>query len=648
MKCIGFEIQNFMGIGSADLDLSDKGLVAIQGVNLDDSSANSNGAGKSSLADALFWCLFGETARDGLGADEVVNRKVGKDCIVKTTWEDDKETFVITRWRKAKSMGKTSGVSLTWVSGTDFIDLTKGTDKLTQVEIEKALGCTKEVFQAAVYAGQEKLPNLPAMSDGELKQLIEKASGVDVLVAAYKVAREKLKEAENDQDRWRMNHVRLERDVTQSKDRLDNLNEELGTYERKRDGNIASLMNELTQHVKLAKDHQAKRDDIKIATLDAEIAKLDAKIESVKEEQIEEDNLAADEREARTALTTFSAHYNRAKDDALRQKKKLDEIDNQVGTPCAECGKPFEAHDLGKIRKIAEDQLRALVARAKELKTDVEAQEKILSGRSQNLAQHRAARTDISKTVTERSRLAELLAVRKRAEDAMVSETNAAKRVKAQIDKLKAESNPFIALVEGCKKELDDAGVDYRKSEEDGVDVEKRIMVAKDVVKVFGPAGVRAHILDAVTPYLNDRTSDYLSAMSDGNISAIWSTLSLNAKGDLVEKFAIAVQKEEGGGSFASLSGGEKRKVRLSCALALQDLVATRATKSIELWVGDEIDDAMDDAGLERLMSILEQKARERGTVVVISHNAITDFIRDVATVTMENGLSTVAGALAA
>jgi DNA repair exonuclease SbcCD ATPase subunit len=156
------------------------------------------------------------------------------------------------------------------------------------------------------------------------------------------------------------------------------------------------------------------------------------------------------------------------------------------------------------------------------------------------------------------------------------------------------------------------------------------------VVKVFGPAGVRAQILDTVTPFLNARTADYLSVLSDGAMQAIWTTLTKSATGDLKEKFSIEVTHSKGADEFAGLSGGEKRKVRLACALALQDLVASRATQPIDLWIGDEVDDALDPSGLERLMTILERKARERGTVLVISHSDLRDWIDNVTTVTKQ------------
>ncbi|MCY1303060.1 hypothetical protein D9M70_527490 [compost metagenome] len=166
-----------------------------------------------------------------------------------------------------------------------------------------------------------------------------------------------------------------------------------------------------------------------------------------------------------------------------------------------------------------------------------------------------------------------------------------------------------------------------------------------DAVKVFSPAGVRAHILDTVTPYLNERTSEYLGVLTDGDTQATWSTLQSGAKGALKEKFNIAVQSGTGGSSFGLLSGGEKRKVRLACAMALQDMVASRATKPINIFVADEIDHALDEAGLERLMGILNTKAKERGTVLVVSHNSLADWIDQAITVTKTaKGKSVVSG----
>ena len=115
-----------------------------------------------------------------------------------------------------------------------------------------------------------------------------------------------------------------------------------------------------------------------------------------------------------------------------------------------------------------------------------------------------------------------------------------------------------------------------------------------------------------------------------------------NSKGELREKFSIEVTNDKGAKTFRGLSGGEKRKVRLATALALQDLVATRAVKPIDLFIGDEIDDALDPAGLERLTTILEEKAKDRGTVMVISHNDLQDSISNIIQVEKKPGGGTI------
>ena len=179
-------------------------------------------------------------------------------------------------------------------------------------------------------------------------------------------------------------------------------------------------------------------------------------------------------------------------------------------------------------------------------------------------------------------------------------------------------------------------------------ELDKRVALLEDAAAVYGPAGVRAHILDTVTPYLNARTQEYLTVLADGNIKAVWNTLTKSKKGELKEKFSIEVVNEKGAESFEGLSGGEKRKVRLATAMALQDMVASRATKPINIFVADEVDHALDESGLERLMTVLNDKAKERGTVLVISHNSLSDWIDNVITVTKESGYGTVSGATSA
>ena len=82
MKFLKLQVENFMALASAEVELDQRGLVLIQGVNSGDSSAASNGAGKSTLMNSLMWCLYGETAH-GVKGDDVLSTGHEKNCRVR-------------------------------------------------------------------------------------------------------------------------------------------------------------------------------------------------------------------------------------------------------------------------------------------------------------------------------------------------------------------------------------------------------------------------------------------------------------------------------------------------------------------------------------------------------------------------------------
>ncbi|MCV4633244.1 hypothetical protein OFB83_32095, partial [Escherichia coli] len=75
-----------------------------------------------------------------------------------------------------------------------------------QERIGGILGCSMEVFLAAVCLAQERMPDLPALTDRHLKALIEEAAGLGMLETAYARARERRIAAEREVDRLTAAH----------------------------------------------------------------------------------------------------------------------------------------------------------------------------------------------------------------------------------------------------------------------------------------------------------------------------------------------------------------------------------------------------------------------------------------------------------
>ena len=82
----GIEIENFLSVGNTPVCIDFKtGLNIITGINHDKEDSK-NGVGKSTIADALFFCLFGTTIRD-LKKEDIVNNINKKKCKVQLEFE---------------------------------------------------------------------------------------------------------------------------------------------------------------------------------------------------------------------------------------------------------------------------------------------------------------------------------------------------------------------------------------------------------------------------------------------------------------------------------------------------------------------------------------------------------------------------------
>lgn len=641
MRFLSLDLQNFLTIGKAEIDLADRGLILIQGENIDDSSAKSNGSGKSSIVDGLCWVCFGVTAR-GLTGDSIINRTAKKECVGTTFIEDDGSIYRISRHRKHSTNKNALIVDKVDTAGLVITPMTKGTDKETQEVVNTILGCSYEVFTSSIYAGQEKMPDLPAMTDKFLKVLIEEAAGVQILESAHEVAKAKLKTEKLKADELKQSSEILANKISMTKTNLENEERKQKEFdETKRDRVKAKLAGVLVEEeaIKEAKDYQAKFDE---SALLSGKARLESAIANATEI-----NKAAQEKsdawkKAQYEVQLLQRDYDNKANVVRSQVAEIKSITSLVGSGCKECGKEICEHDIEAARKAKRAAAERGSLEAKEIKAKVDAK-KLEAAELEKQAQE-AQTVDVVELSTKLRNIENALTALANVNAKIKSHEANILNIKKAANELYVEQNPFAESVNRYKESLEKYQEEQKLLEAAMLKANESVDLHTAAVGVYGSGGVRAHILDTVTPFLNDRTRDYLGALSDGNIHATWTTLTSNAKGELKEKFSIAVTNDCGSDCFAGLSGGEKRKVRLATALALQDLVASRATKPIQLFIGDEIDDALDDAGIERLMSVLERKARERGTVLVISHNELRDYIDQVIVVQKKGGQSLVSG----
>ena len=137
---VKLKLSNFTSYGEKppELDFTKFKMAAISG---------QNGAGKSSLLDAITWCVWGDS-RAGESSDSLV-RLGANEMLVEFSYELDKNIYTVKRSRSKKSGGHS--VLEFWSSSHN---LTEGTIKTTQQKIIDTLHLTYETFTNSSFIRQ--------------------------------------------------------------------------------------------------------------------------------------------------------------------------------------------------------------------------------------------------------------------------------------------------------------------------------------------------------------------------------------------------------------------------------------------------------------------------------------------------------------
>ena len=581
------EIENFLSFGAKQtLDLRRRGLLLIEGSNCDEPVADSNGSGKSALGEALVWGLFGRTMR-GLRGDDVVHERAEGPCSVRIAGEHD-QPFEVVRSR---------GRGLCPLQfRVDGVDHTAGNDSTeTQRRIEKFLGCTAEVFCQTVVFGQGAAWRFSQLSDNERKALLDKLLGLERIGRAHESAKAKLAdvsillanfEAEHAIAKQRRHDTYVMwRELRAARKRYDDRERE--TWQ--------------TEVNRLQQEYEALP---KVPPQVVE-ARFSDQLEVVRLARAHRDKLSGQLMRAKAA----SRVATRDREDGNRRLQRLRSL--SVGRACDACGMPMDAKHLMQWRANVKVELDALDA------VCIEAAKKaVRRGDKAEIAQKdlQVAEADLAAIEQERARenleRAKLLHERLHVERALARAN----------EQLATRRKPSVS------DEEKQAKVSWRAAKAHVKERRGQIAAAKELcahwqfwVEGFGPAGVRSHLLDHVMPVLNHHAAQFAQKLTQ-NLKVEFATQATLKGGGLRDKLTVHVSNPTGGSRYEATSTGERRKVDIVVALALQALVQGPRRCNVAIW--DEVFEGLDETSSEAVMELLRDQAQTRTLTLVISHAA--------------------------
>jgi DNA repair exonuclease SbcCD ATPase subunit len=615
MKLLSMSIRNFLSFAGepSTVQLGDVGLVRIEGKNLDDPTVADNGAGKSTIADALVWCLFGETAQHAvsLAGDDVVNRFAGKDCFVTVRFEVNGRLYTVMRGRGCESKelrayfgGKPNGLAFQVTdSEDDPVDgnvLTKGTMPDTQRAIERVLGLSATAFRHAAVFTQTKAYRFATLPDAEKKAVIDEMVGSEVYARAQKLATEKMRKAAAEMET-------AKREVNTLTDGIKDVQERVASLKEKRERADAA--------VKRA-----------VEDAEAEAVRLTKKAKELVEKHKGLADAYDKEKAARRALSEAETAWEKARrasskaygacESAKEQLNKLRDavtkVDTLAGKTCPTCKQEVPHSHIEDVAREAEKLVkqyqRETVAPLAEHYTAADAaaadaELKVRELRAElEKARKRATEADgvqlAMESVKEKAEDAQRVAARLRKEGT-VDYDKLIEDERARLKKLKEQRLAARTLVE--KLEQDEAALAFWQ-------------------EGFGTKGIRSLMLDSVLPFLNDRLRFYTSALTQDAIEVELRTQRELKGGTKREELHVAVTNHHGAETYNALSIGERAKVDLVVGLALQDMAASRSRVPINVAFFDEVFDGLDPVACGIAADMLVSALKKRESVFVITH----------------------------
>jgi DNA repair exonuclease SbcCD ATPase subunit len=243
IKFESVEIKYFKSIKNSVIQLLDRGVVLVNGVNND--KQGSNGSGKSTMINALLWCLYGKTLNGKESDKDIVSAFIPKKqgTSVSTRLFRDTEEFIITRYRKHPNFK--NNVIVKQVINGKKKDKSKATDGDTDIFIEKIVGADYASFVFCNVFSFDSLKPFLSKNDKEKKELIIPKYLIDTFKEMYKLCLNDIKDLEHKLLIIEKDLVAYDVKVSEKISRIKEIDEEIETRDNRRKNIKTSIKEKL-------------------------------------------------------------------------------------------------------------------------------------------------------------------------------------------------------------------------------------------------------------------------------------------------------------------------------------------------------------------------------------------------------------------
>ena len=571
-------MKNFMSVGNStqavDFDRQDLTLVLGENIDLggDDSGAR-NGTGKTTIINALSYALYGQ-ALTNIRRDNLVNKTNSKAMLVTIDFEKDGQSYRIERGRKPNTLKFYVGDEEREAKD----DNSQGDSRETQLEIERLLGMSHEMFKHVVALNTYTEPFL-ALKPNNQREIIEQLLGITLLSEKAESLKEQSKATRDTIQQEEFN-------IKAVQDANKRIEEQIESLQRRQ-------MLWLTKH----------RDDVaKLQSALDELLKLDIDAEIAAHKELS----AYDQK--RRDIADLNKAIARAEQDQTREEKTItklkEEIEDLKAHKCYACGQ--DLHD--------EKHEEVLAGKEKALQ---EAAQQYLTTNGQWI--------ELTGALKEIGELGIQPKVYYDKEEDAIHHRSSLSNLQSQIETKSAEEDPYSEQIEEMKStalaEIDYTNMNELTRIKDHQEFLYKLLTNKD-------SFVRKRIIDQNLSYLNARLSQYLDRIGLPHTVVFMNDLTVNIT-ELGREL-----------DFDNLSRGERNRLILSLSWSFRDVWESLYQPINLLFIDELIDSGLDSSGVENSLAILKKMSREsHKSIWLVSHrDELGGRVNQIFKVVKENG----------
>ena len=594
MKYVSFKelkIKNFLSIGEENVVVNfEKGLHIVTGVNRDKEDRR-NGVGKSTIADALYFAIFGQTLRD-IKKNFIANNLTSGTCEVQLSFTIDDPKHGTNDFDIIRTLNP-SKVYI-YKNGNDK---TRDSISNTNEYINAILSSTPEIFQNCVIMTLNNHIPFMGKSKTEKRKFIEQIFNLEIFSKM-------LGELRNE-------HNEIKRNFDIEITRLEETNNHLNTQQQQVDNfeeNKNQRINRIKDQIKVKntdlKNYKEEKNTVE--SLD-EKPYID-KSEKLNEEIVDLQNIKNVKYEKIVQLKT----------NLTTNKSTLAKIGTDEAT-CPMCLRPLEDHDKDLIEE-EKEKLNELLDR---ILNDIKINKEDYENTVREINNYSVAKTKIDNKLSSIKNQKDNISYLER----NISEIeNIIKQYQTDIDNIKNETNSFDDLISDTTSKINDI-----KQEIDSL---KKVINLMDVVKfVVSEEGVKSFIVKKILSHFNGKLTHFMKKL-DSNCVCVFN-----------EYFEEEIVNEKGKIClYNNFSGAERKAIDLACLFSFMDMRKSQGDVYYNISFYDELfDSSLDEKGVDLVLEILNERVEKYNEcVMVISHRkeSIKSANGDVIFLEKHNGIT--------